>query len=335
MFTQLVKTIQVNRVRLAALLCGAAACLSAGGTSMNANAGPQTSAPLEARVSVNGNSTIVLGEPISLYYSITNISDDQGVGKGVGIGLGTNETQWYQLSLTDEAGRSAQIIPDERSLSPRGLHSTGTYFLSPNGHKEDHIAVTKFFQIMHPGKYNLVVQVHIPYAAGSVTKEASLTSDLESDIKSSNTTLVDRFVFPIMVTKADPARLEARANALREAATAERYGQKYRALLDALFSMPEAQAASSWKSLANNADRMDAELIADQLARIHSITTADLLVQMLDSTKLSADETSYIKTKINQNYNSGDVGLKAHIKSLAANRGIEMSDEVAIPQPSD
>lgn len=331
MFTHIARLFQINRLRLAVVLCSTAAYLLANIANIPAKANPQMPAPIQAQISLDGSPRIMLGEPIVLHYKIANVSDNQGVG----IGLGTYKTQWCQLSLSSADGRSAQVIPDERPLNPPGLHSTGTYFLQPDGSEEDRLVVTRFFRILYPGRYTLAVHIRVPYVAEAVTEESALTSNLRSDIKANNKVLDDDFVFSLTVVKADPSVLKAKANSLMQSVTTEKDVQREKALLDALFSMPETQAASSWKSLANNADRMDAELIADQLARIHSITTADLLVQMLDSTKLSADETSYIKTKINQNYNSGDVGLKAHIKSLAANRGIEMSDEVAIPQPSD
>jgi len=56
---------------------------------------------------------------------------------------------------------------------------------------------------------------------------------------------------------------------------------------------------------------------------------------MLDNPNITADEKSYIKTKINQTYNSGDSQLRAHIKSIAASRGIKMPEHVAMPQVVD
>lgn len=313
---------------LTLLLCGTAL---AGTLSICVNAAPQASCPVKIQVSVDGSSTMLLGEPLSLHYRMTNVSADQGVG----VGLGTNGTQWYSLSLTDASGKSAQIVPDDRPLNPRGLHSTGTYFLPPNGYQEDHIVVTRFFRFLHSGKYTLTVKSHVAYATEVATEETSLDSSLGQDIRSSGKTSTGEFVFPVTVSESDPVRLETRSTALREAATAEKHGQKYRALLDALFSMPETQAARDWEILASGAGRMDSEVIADELSQVHSARATTLLVQMLDNPNITADEKSYIKTKINETYNSGDSQLRANIKSIAASRGIKMPEHVAMPQVVD
>ena len=274
---------------------------------------------------------MMLGEPIILRYKITNVSD----GQGVGIGLGTYKTRWCRLRLTDAEGNSAQVIPDSRPLSPRGLHSTGTFFLRPDGSEEDSLVVSRFFQILHPGKYTLAVHVQVPYVATTVTDEAYLTSDLESDIKANNKVLTDDFVFPITITATTPSLLKAKANALRQAATTEKDGLKYKALLDALFSMPEAQAGPSWKTLANNAVKANAELIADQLARLHSVTTVNLLIGMLNNPNLPPDQTSFIRAKIDESYNMGSASVKRHIKSVAASRGGMMPEKPIAPQVID
>ena len=331
MFTPIVRLFQVSRLRFVAVLFGTTVCLLAGNASMRAKANPRMPAPIDAQVSLASNPSIMLGEPIVLRYKIANATDSQGVG----IGLGTYNTQWCRLSLTDAEGQSAQVIPDNRPLNPSGLHSTGTSFLRPDGSQEDQLVVTRFFRVLRPGKYTLNVHVQIPYVATTITEESSLNSDLESDIKANNKVLTDDFVFPLTITQAVPSRLEAKANSLRQVAMAEKGGRNYKVSLDALFSMPEAQAASSWKSLANNANEMDAELVADHLARIHSVTTVNLLVQMLDNPKLSPDQTSYIRAKIDESYNAGDVTVKGHIKALAASRGGTMPETVPIPQPSD
>jgi len=99
--------------------------------------------------------------------------------------------------------------------------------------------------------------------------------------------------------------------------------------------MPETQAARDWEILASGAGRMDSEVIADELSQVHSARATTLLVQMLDNPNITADEKSYIKTKINQTYNSGDSQLRAHIKSIAASRGIKMPEHVAMPQVVD
>jgi len=328
MFTRLVKLFQINQIRLALLLCGMSLMSILG---ICANAAPQTFVPVKTQVSVDGSSTILLGEPLSLYYRLTNVSTDQGVG----VGLGTNKTQWYDLNLTDASGKPAQIVSDERPLNPRGLHSTGTYFLPPNGYQEDHIVVTRFFRFLHSGKYILTVKSHVAYVTEVAMEEASLDSSLEQDIRSSGKTSTNEFIFPITVSEADPIRLGTRSRVLREAATAEKHGRKYRALLDALFSMPETQAAQEWEILASGAGRVDSEVIADELATVHSSKATTLLVQMLDNPNLTADEKFYIKTKINETYNSGDSQLRAHIKSIAASRGVKMPEHVAMPQVVD
>ena len=145
MFTQILRIFQFKRPRRAALLCGTTVFLLVGNMSISAKASPQRPVSVEAQISLGGASSMMLGEPIILRYKITNVSD----GQGVGIGLGTYKTRWCRLRLTDAEGNSAQVIPDSRPLSPRGLHSTGTFFLRPDGSEEDSLVVSRFFQILH------------------------------------------------------------------------------------------------------------------------------------------------------------------------------------------
>lgn len=305
--------------------------LAYGAMSIPAIAIPQPPAPIEAQVSVAGSKTLSLGEPLSLLYRITNTSNRQGVG----IGLGSHKTSWCQFRLTDASGNQVQATSDQQSSDQRGLHSTGIFFLRPDAYEEDHLVVTQALKIAHPGRYTLVVQVNIPYTTEEATEENFLTSNLEGDIKSSDTVLKRRFVFPITVTEMNVSHLEAQANDLKRMVLTEKNDKKKQALLNALFSIPEAQASASWRDLINGVGNGDTTLLADRFARLHSSTGAELLVQLLDKPGLSSSDASFIQGKIFENYETGPIAVKERIKALAVSRGSVMPEGVIVPQATD
>lgn len=296
---------------------------------MGANS-PSTAADafkaLDVRMSLLTSPEIVLGEPITLHYVISNISDQK-----IGVQWGAGE--WYSLALTDESGKTSTFaVPKPRSQQA-GFRVIPDPFITGGHPVKGFLTVTQRLAVSHPGNYILTVHVRLPYTLVEAGEENP--ANIDNQIKSESNTFSQDFTFRLSVAPTNDPILRARANSLVQAMSIDHFGPAFQANMDALFSMPEAQAASSWKLLVNNDSRVNAELIAVQLTKIHSVTTVNLLVQMLDNPKLTPDETSFIRTKIDESYNAGDAAVKGHIKAIAASRGGTMPEKVAIPQPSD
>ncbi len=309
---------------LASLAAKTICCLALGAMSIQTGNATPSVPPIQAVVTVEGNTNLSVGQPLSLLYTITNVSSDQNIG----IGLGTDKAQWCQLSLTDANGQTDQTIPNDGSLEPRGLHFTGTYLLQPDASEQDHLVVTRYLQITHPGKYTLTVQVRLPYTL----EEPSSSVSLADRVKSSNTFLTKRFVFPLTVVAANTTDLVAKAAALSRMARAEKNGSKLKFLLDQLFSMPPKQAAPAWKELALGASPGDTDLIVRKLADLRSSEAADILFQMIGN---PAASSNFVSDKLAEVYNSGTPALRAHIQTLAGKHGIQLPEQISLPQVVD
>lgn len=290
--------------------------------------------PLSIEVSLATPPTIVLGEPVILHYKISNTSAGN-----VGIRLGDHDDAWYTLSLVDAAGRKAKARTDlfTEDAFPEDLGGARALphpYIAAGDRRESDIVVTRLFAIPRPGKYILTVHVQASYAPVPATQENP--SRLEAALDANGDVLTQTYTVALNINNADPARISAAAEALRQqiAHPRDRDFGRVQALSDALFSMPEAQAAASWEALAA-VDGKSVGLIADRLRRVHSIKAADILAQMMHNPNLPPDEIPFVSRCLNQMYNTGDARLREHIRQIAASSGITLPDRVNVPQIAD
>ena len=131
----------------------------------------------------------------------------------------------------------------------------------------------------------------------------------------------------ILVTPADPIQLRNTAEALQKASVDGQNGVLARAELATLFSMPEAQAASSWRVLALNPS-FGTDAVASELAELRSTTAADILSEMLDVPSLACTP---IRDRLNRLYNAGTPALREHIETIAKRHGFEMPKVTGTP----
>lgn len=311
-------------------LCGAVALVGVLPAAAN------TATPIHVEMSLATKPTITLGEPILLQYSVVNDTQEKvGVewGRAAGYEQGSEQAGWYTITLTDVAGNSVPAAAEATS-SRRGFTLMPDPFLSPNTASKNFAVVTRRFVVPHPGRYVLKVHIQLPYAVVPKDQESPLV--LKDDLKSAGTVLTQDYSFPLTVTRFDEPRLQATAEALRKAIGISNLsdGNRRSADIDALFSMPEAQAAPSWKLMANDPG-MNAWGIADRLGRVHSAVAADILAQMRQDPRLSPDVQNQISRSLNEMYNNGDAPLRSHVRNIGASFGISMPEKVAIPVPTD
>ncbi len=287
-------------------------------------------APMLVEARLATPATISLGEPIMLRYKLSNLSSDEQLVVLSGI----YNTAWYTLGLKDQTGSSVRLIPDTRPLNPPGAHSgdVSSYAISNqrDGWQINYIVATKSFTVPHPGKYVLTMHVRAPYTL--VTPTLENPNQMKSLMTSAGTVLTQDFIFPLTVTAADPVVLQAKAKALEEAISKELNSTILLPEMDELFSMPEAQAGPIWEEMAVRAKPMYRDLIAGKVAGLHSNMAADILFKMMNN---PATNSGFVSTKLSEIYNAGDPGLREHIKSAAAQRGIQLPDKISLPTVID
>lgn len=310
----------VKLIVLALVLCAAAL------SSVSADA---TTDAVGCKLALITNSKIIQGQPILLRYTLTNLSSHQAIAVHVGI----NKTEWYTLSLMDEAGQSASVIPDNRPQKPRGAHRGTFERLSPQASSSGCIVVSRFFGVQHPG--NFVLKMHIAASYAPEDAETENTAQIASDINSGGMIYKKDFTFPLTVTPTNVLALQETASALKQDFLKEPIGDLHDADLDALFAMPETVAASMWEDLAGGATIWNAKAIARKLAELRSVQATNILARMLDNPAIGQNEKAYIKRCVDETYNNGSMSLRNHIKSMAASRGIVMPEKVVVPTPVD
>lgn len=275
--------------------------------------------PLDVQASLSTRPTIVQGDPIILHYRISNTSDQK-----VGMHWGVYRTEWYTLHLTDAAGRMTSSLADPRPRDPQGLHASPQGFLASGKGTDGFIVVSRFLAVPRPGRYTLTMRVHISYAI--VEPEEENPVRLKGLLQDSGTNLTQDYTFPLIITASNTDRLRSTAEALCQSIIQEKYGPRHKALMEALFSMPEAQAAASWEALASKPS-MDADLIAHHLEHVHSPKAADILARMLRDPTLSPDNLTAVGRRLNEMYNTGNAKLREHIKQIAASYRITLPNE--------
>lgn len=274
--------------------------------------------PLSIQASLLTPTQITLGEPILVRYKITN-----NYGQRVAAHLGIYGTDWYTLTMRDAHGAAVPTISDPRPKNPQGSHPSQDGFFHVGQTSTGYIPVTKRLSIQHPGQYALTIHVGLRYAVDDTSVEGASRSLAAT----SGLTQTQDITFPISVASEDPIRLRATADSLRRATLTEQNGLLARAEVETLFSMPEAQAAASWRSLALKPNT-NTGLAVSELAELRSAIGVDILAEMLNNPAL---QYSSISDSINRLYNAGTPALREHIKIVARGHGFEMPEVVGTP----
>ena len=295
-----------------------------GSAKLDADVSPDITPQLNMQLTTGAK--IMLGEPVILHTEITNPSAEQKLW----IQTGWYEAGWYTLRLLDSAGKPVAAIPDTRTREARGALGPDLKIVSPSSTASLDIVATSFLPIPHPGKYLLKVHVQAPYAPEEVSAENF--PQVQRQLKSGETILASDFTFPLTVTPADPSVLQNRANELMQEILTQTVGRSHDTALNALFSMPEDIAAASWQHLAEIGNSDTQERVADHLANLHTSKATDILFKMLDN---PSSNTDFVSEKLAETYNHGSPALREHIKSVAAQKGIQLPEQISVPLVMD
>ena len=314
-----------NRFRINALQVGFgifAVCLVS--CCRLATAGTDHLGALDTKVSLLTKSTFVQGEPIILHYSVSNTSDEK-------LGLDWGGKEGYSLALTDQTG--AMSVIQHKQPTNRGAYAEMDPFMRSGGKYETFFAIPQRSVNLRPGRYTLTVRVRLPYTTTESNEQNPLK--VEKKIKASGNVFSKDFRFPLIVTAPNDGVLRSTAASLLKSISTRPYGPEYIADTDALFSMPEAQAAASWQELATYPNAMNSSLIADRLGSVGSIKASDLLLKMLDNPALPPAASMLVSRKLAEVYNSGNTALRSHLKNAMMQRGVNVPNKVPVSQPTD
>lgn len=291
----------------------------------------QTDLPaVYAEVSLD-ESALSLGEPIILRYTFIGTQAE-----GVSLYMGKDKKDWISLTLADTEGDLAPPVPDPR-MQHGGIRSTGVT-ASATGHSVEYAVVNRLVRPTHPGDYRLSARVRMPYTMRSQMEGVSPSQWGEAF----GTVLTREDTFPLTLTGLDPARLRAVAERLAEEAVQEDAPARGKFALQALFAMPGEYVLPVWRAVttSENPRLLDQwGVISDELARVQTTLTADLLAEMHWSPpqavrdRLNIKHNGYpgfnlmamnnIALKYNNMYFTADPPLKQHIEELDRAHGSE------------
>lgn len=230
--------------------------------------------PINVQVSL-ASSAITQGEPIVLGYKITNTTS-----QSIETYMGRDEKGWLTFRLTDATGKPVAALTDARRDGRRdGIYVVGPR-LEAKSETQGSVIVSQYFLAPHTGTYRLSVSVHLPYAmeaqsAGIIAERFEQTF---------GTAVAQESVLTFTVTPPDPIRLRTVAASLTASLPEKTIAEK-QAAIEALFSMPEADALPVWKALAHDPklDSFTLNAISKQLARLNTMQSAELLIDMIEN----------------------------------------------------
>jgi len=279
----------------------------------------------------------MLGEPVVLCYRLTNTSRET-----LSVHVGRDKKDWMTMRLGGPSKTPPRSRPDLR-LRQGGIYSTGIR-ISAESSATGSVVVSQRFLVSEAGDYDLSLDVVAPYEADFQAGKAPPRSE---EPPAERTVLTESHAFPLTVTEAQPARLRAIAEALREAA-AQAGSQERMMSLEALFSMPEEYASESWRAAAFDPRLLHSlSFIADQLERLSTIAAAGILVEMVLNTppaivgKVPADGATTaeklpitlsfsVHRQFHNLYFHADPALKAHLTKMYNDRGWAVPDRPII-----
>ncbi len=282
-------------------------------------ASPNGPGSLDLKMTLVTNTRFSAGEPVVVHYIIRNTA---ATGQ-ITFHSGQKNNEWYGFSLMDSKGRDITATPPHSAEDTQGLHQSPEASIPHGDRMEGDLVVTRYLIVSSPGTYTLVVHATTPYY-------------LERDNvgwypegRPSDTPLIDStqdFRFPLTVTAADPAVLRITADSLRRKLNDTGYVRQWKSLAEQLFSLPENEAFSAWRTLLTDPATNDLVLTtaADQLTSQPDATKAELLAEALWDSAEPMDNAAHPGAwkALLKMYRRADPVLKQRIHSLYSTHGI-------------
>lgn len=283
-----------------------------------------TLGPLDIQLSLVGGTRFSLGEPISLRYDVTNSSKEDLVAH-VGFDGASGGMRWLTIRLTGADGKAVLPLP-EVGPSERNGQQNDVFLVSAGRTQHGYVVLSQRFVLPSAGDYSLVVSARMPYDV-----EEPPLDDVpgqEAAVEVPPAYLASKtFSFPLHVAPADPRKLQALAESLRQEATAEHDVSKRSMLIQSLFSLPETQAAASWRTIASDPrlSYWGADDVAHGLAQVRSVQAADILAGMFPTAQEAAGPNviaNFGSRELEDMYRAGPARLRQYISHLYAIHGL-------------
>ena len=284
---------------------------------------------LQPSMTLMTSQSITQGEPIILKYSVTNTSDAMRY-----IGMKEDCSNWLSLKLTNAAGHTiiGHPVSNPNRMDPdRSFALNANAFSTPGSINEHstlpgYVVANQWFPTLAPGKYTLAAHVHLFY------RVVSTSLPEEGEVAEQDST------FPLVVTTADSVRLQSAAQDLEKTVLKVGPGEpimKRNMLIQALFSMPSAQATPSWQDLIADPASTSWMLLeaVDNLTCLRSAAATDVLMGMLLHPTPAQDKyvRSAVIAAMGGTYRDANPDLRQHIKMLYDSNGIPLGNIIAVP----
>lgn len=270
--------------------------------------------PVTLTASLAGSSTVALGGPILLKYVVRNTAE---LPVSVSV-TGTPSDTLGTESFTGVDGKP--LVPSVSLLLPQ--HKSESFIveagvdIAGNSSRSWEAFTNARITFPHPGHYLLRVHVERPYVAGDPERGTGYV--LKGD-----------YAFPLTVVEANPAELRHIADRLRAGILGTTDDAVKAPLIQALFSMPELAASSSWQALITE-PKMDGKSlneIGTALEGLQTNRTADLLAEMLWASAQPSNVVAEasITQHFDRMYDAATPAVKRHIEDLYKQYGVPMS----------
>lgn len=270
--------------------------------------------PVTMTASVEGSSTVVLGEPILLNLAVQNSSDQPA-------SIYTHEADSTPL-ITErfiEAG-GKPVAPVVKFLDkPQKtdvMHVWNGISLRANDSNSWQSLASAGITFPHPGNYVLQVHVQYPYVVGDIDQ-------------GSHYVLKNDYSFPLKIVESNSSSLQIIAEQFHKSIMQTSDVNKRSLLIKSLFSMPET-VYPAWQSLIEEPKLDGGELSETvvELAKLKTIKSADLLAEIIwsPSQPRSVIAEAAPGSYLDKMYDAGNPALKKHIEGLYKQNGSEMSN---------
>lgn len=188
-------------------------------------------APIDVTLSVDGNGSVMQGEPLVLRALISDIASAT-----TNVHYALREDDWLQISLEDEKGKQSVPVLDTMNY-PYILHTYGNHSgdrVDPNRtQNEVRVLRPEWLGDPVPGNYCLRIRVQLPYSRGS---------DYEAMEKGTSPVFIKEIVLPLKITSVKRVALRAKAAALREILLAEPRNASRELAAEILYAIPDEYA---------------------------------------------------------------------------------------------
>lgn len=244
------KKYQCRQLSASAALCGLTLALGSAVTTVNAEQilPSRSASPIDVTLSVDGDGSVMQGEPIVLRSVVSNIASVETT-----IHYAFGEDDWLQISLEDDKGKLSVPVLDTVNYPYEPYSFGGRIAGVETNKKQNEVRVLhpEWLGDPVPGNYRLRVRVQLPYSHGS---------DYQAMEKGTSPVFTKEIVLPLKITPVKRVALRAKAAALREILLAQPRNASRELAAEILYAIPGEYADAERQGMLRDR-RMDGEIM--------------------------------------------------------------------------